>query len=173
MLSQGSHFAKRFTKTASAPPVELFVELKQKKMTSLVKWSPAKRSLNVTSHGLETRYIHKKYPACTRVLYPPRVYNVHPLKRCRQLLRAPTALCVRRQLASLAWAQCDHLSPDTHLTLTFLSPPSHVTFSIQQSTACMQNQIRFSRFSPILNSFSVLTTPFPANRSNQDIFPNF
>ena len=31
MLSQGSHFAKRFTKTASAPPVELFVELKQKK----------------------------------------------------------------------------------------------------------------------------------------------
>ena len=37
MLSQGSHFAKRFTKTASAPPVELFVELKPKKMTSLVK----------------------------------------------------------------------------------------------------------------------------------------
>ena len=37
MLSQGSHFAKRFTKTASAPPVELFVELKQKKMASLVK----------------------------------------------------------------------------------------------------------------------------------------
>ena len=31
MLSQRSHFAKRFTKTASAPPVELFVELKQKK----------------------------------------------------------------------------------------------------------------------------------------------
>ena len=27
-LSQGSHFAKRFTKTASAPPVKLFVELK-------------------------------------------------------------------------------------------------------------------------------------------------
>jgi len=37
MLSQGSHFAKRFTKTASAPPVELFVELKPKKMASLVK----------------------------------------------------------------------------------------------------------------------------------------
>jgi len=37
MLSQGSHFAKRFTKTASAPPVELLVELKQKKMASLVK----------------------------------------------------------------------------------------------------------------------------------------
>ena len=37
MLSQGSHFAKRFTKTVSAPPVELFVELKQKKMASLVK----------------------------------------------------------------------------------------------------------------------------------------
>jgi len=37
MLSQESHFAKRFTKTASAPPVELFVELKQKKMASLVK----------------------------------------------------------------------------------------------------------------------------------------
>ena len=37
MLSQRSHFAKRFTKTASAPPVELFVELKQKKMASLVK----------------------------------------------------------------------------------------------------------------------------------------
>jgi len=31
MLSQVSHFAKRFTKTASAPPVELFVELKPKK----------------------------------------------------------------------------------------------------------------------------------------------
>jgi len=37
MLSQGSHFAKRFTKTASAPPVELFVELKLKKIASLVK----------------------------------------------------------------------------------------------------------------------------------------
>ena len=31
MVSQGSYFAKRFTKTASALPVELFVELKQKK----------------------------------------------------------------------------------------------------------------------------------------------
>jgi len=30
MLSQGSHFAKQFTKTASAPPVKLFVELKLK-----------------------------------------------------------------------------------------------------------------------------------------------
>ena len=37
MLSQGSHFAKQFTKTASAPPVELFVELKPKKIASLVK----------------------------------------------------------------------------------------------------------------------------------------
>ena len=37
MLSQGSYFAKRFIKTASAPLVELFVELKQKKMASLVK----------------------------------------------------------------------------------------------------------------------------------------
>jgi hypothetical protein len=37
ILSQGSHFAKRFTKTTSTPPVELFVELKQKKMASLVK----------------------------------------------------------------------------------------------------------------------------------------
>ena len=37
MLSQGSHFVKRFTKIALAPPVELFVELKPKKMASLVK----------------------------------------------------------------------------------------------------------------------------------------
>ena len=38
MFSQGSHFVKRFTKTASAPPVELFVELKQKNdFTSEVK----------------------------------------------------------------------------------------------------------------------------------------
>ena len=39
MLSQGGHFAKWFTKTASAPLVELFVELKQKKnsFTSEVK----------------------------------------------------------------------------------------------------------------------------------------
>ena len=39
MLSQGSHFAKRFTKTASAPPMELFVELKPKNngFTSKVK----------------------------------------------------------------------------------------------------------------------------------------
>ena len=32
MLSQGSHFAKQFTKTVLAPPVELFVELKPKKI---------------------------------------------------------------------------------------------------------------------------------------------
>jgi hypothetical protein len=32
-----SCFAKRVTKTALAPPVQLFVKLKQKKMTSLVK----------------------------------------------------------------------------------------------------------------------------------------
>ena len=31
MLLQGSHFAKWFTKTTSAPLVELFIELKQKK----------------------------------------------------------------------------------------------------------------------------------------------
>ena len=31
MLSQGSHFAKQFTKTVSTPPVKLFVELKEKK----------------------------------------------------------------------------------------------------------------------------------------------
>jgi hypothetical protein len=31
MLLQENHFSKWFTKTASAPPVELFVELKQKK----------------------------------------------------------------------------------------------------------------------------------------------
>jgi len=31
MLSHGSHFTKRFTKTASVPQVKLFVELKQKK----------------------------------------------------------------------------------------------------------------------------------------------
>ena len=37
MLSQRSHFVKWFTKTASAPPMELFVELKPKKMASLVK----------------------------------------------------------------------------------------------------------------------------------------
>ena len=39
MLSQRSHFAKWFTKTASAPLVELFVELKPKKngFTSEVK----------------------------------------------------------------------------------------------------------------------------------------
>ena len=37
MLSQGSHFAKRFTKTALTPLVELFVELKKKKIASLVK----------------------------------------------------------------------------------------------------------------------------------------
>jgi hypothetical protein len=38
-----SCFAKRFTKTASAPPIELFVELKQKKKASRVKWSHAKQ----------------------------------------------------------------------------------------------------------------------------------
>jgi hypothetical protein len=38
MLSQGSRFAKQFTKTDSAPLIELFVELKQKKgFTSEVK----------------------------------------------------------------------------------------------------------------------------------------
>ena len=39
MLSQRSHFVKWFTKTASAPLVELFMELKQKKndFTSEVK----------------------------------------------------------------------------------------------------------------------------------------
>jgi len=35
MLSQGNHFAKWFTKTALAPLVELFVELKHKKMASV------------------------------------------------------------------------------------------------------------------------------------------
>ena len=47
MLSQGSHFVKWFTKTASAPLVELFVELKQKKIALLVKWSSAKRGLRI------------------------------------------------------------------------------------------------------------------------------
>jgi hypothetical protein len=32
MLSQESHFTKRFIKMASAPPVEPFVKLKQKKL---------------------------------------------------------------------------------------------------------------------------------------------
>jgi len=34
MLSQKTYFTKQFTKTASALPIELFVELKKKKMTS-------------------------------------------------------------------------------------------------------------------------------------------
>ena len=38
MLSQKSYFVKRFTKTALAPPVKLFVELKKKNgFTSEVK----------------------------------------------------------------------------------------------------------------------------------------
>jgi hypothetical protein len=37
MLSQGSRFTKQFTKTDSAPLMELFVELKPKKITLLVK----------------------------------------------------------------------------------------------------------------------------------------
>jgi hypothetical protein len=37
MLSQRSRFAKQFTKTDSAPLMELFVELKQKKIALLVK----------------------------------------------------------------------------------------------------------------------------------------
>jgi hypothetical protein len=37
ILSQESCFVKWFTKMVSAPLVELLVELKQKKMTSLVK----------------------------------------------------------------------------------------------------------------------------------------
>jgi len=40
-------FAKRFTKMTPAPPVELFMELKSKKIASLMKWSRAKRSLNI------------------------------------------------------------------------------------------------------------------------------
>ena len=38
-------FVKRFTKMASAPPIELFMELKPQKIASLVKWSRAKRGL--------------------------------------------------------------------------------------------------------------------------------
>jgi hypothetical protein len=37
MLSQESRFVKQFTKTDSAPLMKLFVELKPKKMASLVK----------------------------------------------------------------------------------------------------------------------------------------
>ena len=37
MLPQGSYFAKRFTKNASAPPMKPFVELKKKKIASRVK----------------------------------------------------------------------------------------------------------------------------------------
>ena len=38
-------FVKRFTKMASAPPIELFMELKPQKIASLVKWSRFKRRL--------------------------------------------------------------------------------------------------------------------------------
>jgi hypothetical protein len=46
-LYMWSCFAKRFTKTALTPSIELFMELKHKKMTSLVKRSRAKRSLTL------------------------------------------------------------------------------------------------------------------------------
>ena len=44
---QRSCFAKRGTKTAAAPPEELFMEPKPKKKASLVKWSRAKQDLGV------------------------------------------------------------------------------------------------------------------------------
>jgi hypothetical protein len=37
-LYMWSYFAKQFIKMTLAPPIELFIELKQKKLTSLVKW---------------------------------------------------------------------------------------------------------------------------------------
>ena len=40
MLSQGSHFTKWFTKTASAPPVKLFVKLKKKKWLHFTQTGP-------------------------------------------------------------------------------------------------------------------------------------
>jgi hypothetical protein len=40
-----SCFVKRFTKTAPAPSMELFMELKPPKIASLAKWSHAKRGM--------------------------------------------------------------------------------------------------------------------------------
>jgi hypothetical protein len=40
MLSQGSRFAKQFTKTDSAPLIELFIELKQKKKSFISEVKP-------------------------------------------------------------------------------------------------------------------------------------
>jgi hypothetical protein len=56
-LYMWSCFAKRFTKTAPAPSIKLFIELKPKKIASLVKWSRAKRSKSRTICAEDERLI--------------------------------------------------------------------------------------------------------------------